>query len=353
MAHERYVGNGTTALTAALVGLGCEARGGLVALPATVCPSVVAAIFASGKRPYFVDIEGESMGLCPERLAAIDAPLAAVVAVHAFGTPCRIGELAQVCRQRGVALIEDCAQAEGATADGQPVGSSGDVAIFSYGAGKILDLGGGGRLVTRDDALAARVDAFAASLPEHADEQAAGDLGHIYKLFYNRCYPQRLEPFRYIFARLFAEAGVRMLGGLATAQRTRIDSARARLDEVVAARRRKHALYAELLASRRELTLLPLRPGAVPWRFDLWLEPPVRERVLRAMLAERRNVSSWYPDITPFLGRDEHPCTPLPVSEWLSGGVLNLWLDEQTDEAEIHATCRRLCELLDGSASRS
>jgi len=76
-----------------------------------------------------------------------------VLALHAFGCPCEIDQLQEICRHRGISLIEDCAHSFGATLGGRQTGSFGEAGFFSFEATKPLNTYGGGMVVTREEAL--------------------------------------------------------------------------------------------------------------------------------------------------------------------------------------------------------
>jgi dTDP-4-amino-4,6-dideoxygalactose transaminase len=343
-AGEHYFANGTTALAVALrVRAG---QGGRIAIPAAVCPNVPAAVLASGNDFVLVDIDGASGGMSPTALVACIGRqgVAGVIAVHAYGNPCDVPGLAAVCRDADLPLIEDCAQAEGAECGGRPVGSFGDVAVFSYGAGKILDLGGGGMTCTADAALAGRIAAAAADLPETPDESAADDLAAIYKFLYNRFFPGRLVDYGDWLRTALFRLGPAMLGRLGGAGPDAVREARATLPRRVARRRAKAARYREALAGQSYLAVPLAVEGAVPWRFNVRLEAGLRDRVLKRMLADGRKVSSWYPSLDYFLGASD--ADELPQARADSLTLLNLWLDDDTGEAEIAETCAEVLRLV-------
>ena len=344
MSQDVFFANGTTALAAALAAVGCHDR--LVAVPAAVCPSVPAAVLASGNRPYLVDIESGTLGLCPDRLDAIGDKIGAVIAVHAYGNPCRMDDIATVARRHGVPVIEDCAQAEGAEQGGVPVGTIGDVAVFSYGAGKILDIGGGGRAVAGDAALGQALADYAHALTCDGDEQAADDLSYLYKVFYNRFFPDRMESYQFILPRVLADAGTRQLGRAKGGLEGRVAHARRGLAVEVRARRAKAQRYRARLEGRTDVELLPQPANAAPWRFNMLLPVARRDDVLKTFLREGRPVSSWYPDLGLFVG-DAFPRTPTPVAGRVGAGIFNLWLDGATDDDAIDDACDALCRLLD------
>ncbi len=132
--------SGTTALTLAIRALAIGPRD-QVAVPSYVCAAVVHAIRAAGARPLVCDIDPSTLVLDPEDVARrATADLRAVIVVHPFGSPVRLEPL----RARGLLVIEDCAQALGARERGEPVGSRGDAAVFSFAPTKLVTCGGPG-----------------------------------------------------------------------------------------------------------------------------------------------------------------------------------------------------------------
>lgn len=123
--------SGTDALILALKALGCE--GGEVVLPAHTALPCYHAVLAAGCTPAFAEVDEATYCLSPESAARMIGPRTrAVLAVHLYGHPCDLPALSALCRERGVALVEDCAQAHGATLGGVRVGSTGDLSAFSF-----------------------------------------------------------------------------------------------------------------------------------------------------------------------------------------------------------------------------
>lgn len=144
--HAIAVSSGSAALFVALATLG--ARGRRVAHPVYVCSAVRHAIRLAGGNPVAIDNSEGSPHADSRAMAAARPDLA--VAVHMYGLPSDTSPLA------GIPFIEDCAQALGARAGGQPIGLAGAVGIFSFYATKLITSGGqGGMLLARDAALAA------------------------------------------------------------------------------------------------------------------------------------------------------------------------------------------------------
>lgn len=161
-AHGVGVANGTDALVLALRALGVGA-GDEVVLPANTFVATAEAVVLAGAVPRFVDVDPRTLLMTAEHVeAALTGRTAAVVAVHLYGQMCDVDALSRVCRRAGVALVEDAAQAHGATWRGRRAGSAGDVACFSFYPGKNLGaLGDGGAVVTDDARLAEAIRSMA------------------------------------------------------------------------------------------------------------------------------------------------------------------------------------------------
>ena len=101
------------------------------------------------------DCEPRTLGMDPTALAeALSPRTRAVIATHLYGVPCRIRELAALCAERGVALVEDCAHSLGASVGGRATGSLGRAGYFSFETSKIVNTLGGGMVTTSDADLA-------------------------------------------------------------------------------------------------------------------------------------------------------------------------------------------------------
>ena len=112
----------------------------------------------AGLRPVFADVDPATFTLDPAALErAITPRTSAVVPTHLYGLPCDMDQIVTIARRHGLAIIEDCAHALGATYRGQPVGTLGDAALFSFQTLKPLNAFGGGMAVVQDPVVAGRV----------------------------------------------------------------------------------------------------------------------------------------------------------------------------------------------------
>jgi dTDP-4-amino-4,6-dideoxygalactose transaminase len=157
--HALAVSSGTAALSIAMGALGIG-PGDEVLMPGLLWVSTVSAVVRAGAIPRLVDIDDTFCMDPGDVLRKIGPHTRAVLCVHIAGAPGRVHEIAEICRARGVALIEDCAQAAGARQNGRAVGCFGDVGIFSFQLNKAITSGEGGVVVCGRDDVFKRVVAM-------------------------------------------------------------------------------------------------------------------------------------------------------------------------------------------------
>ena len=149
--HAIAVANGTVALELALRSLGIG-HGDDVIVPSRTFVASASCVATCGARPVFGDIDRDSQNITAATIeAALTPATRAVIAVHLVGWPCEMNSILELANRKNLLVIEDCAQAQGATYDGQAVGSFGHAAAFSFCQDKVMTTGGeGGMLVTSD-----------------------------------------------------------------------------------------------------------------------------------------------------------------------------------------------------------
>lgn len=293
--HAVALNSGTDALTLCLRALDLS-PGDEVVLPAHTAPPCYHAVLAAGCAPVFADVAADTGLLDPASAAAAVGPRTrAVMAVHLYGLACDLDPLLELCAERGLALVEDCAQAHGATCQGQKVGTFGRLAAFSFYPTKNLGaLGDAGAAACADPALAERL----AMLRQYGErERYRSDL---------------------------AGANSRMDELQAAFLRARL----ARLEQDTATRRELAAAYAAGLAG------LPLTlPAAPPGRehvFHLYVAQTPQRHALAAHLKERGiGTAVHYPipgHQQPLFtsGRAPFRAGALPQAERLGREVLSL-----------------------------
>ena len=171
------VANGTVALELALYALGIGSGDEVIVPSRTFIASASCAVMR-GAKPVLADVDRNSQNLTADTIRPlITSRTKAVIAVHLAGWPCDLDPILGLAREHGLKVVEDCAQCHGATYDGRPVGSLGDVAAFSFCQDKIMTTGGeGGMLTTNDETIWRRAWSFK-------------DHGKNYDTVYNRQHP--------------------------------------------------------------------------------------------------------------------------------------------------------------------
>lgn len=152
--HAISVVNGTVAITVALQAAGVKPGDEVIVPPYTFIATATAAL-AFGAIPVFVDIEEDTLLLDPDKVAgAITPRTKAIIPVHVAGAPANMSRIKEVATEHQLRVIEDAAQAVGASWEGRSVGTIGDLGTFSLQSSKNLNSGEGGIILTNDQELA-------------------------------------------------------------------------------------------------------------------------------------------------------------------------------------------------------
>lgn len=191
--------NGTAALHIALQLVGVDANSEVITQPLSFI-ATCNAISYCGAKPVFIDVDRDTMGLSPESLLAFlkeqteqrdhacynkitGKKISAVLPMHTFGLPCRIDEIADICKQYNIALVEDAAESLGSYFKGKHTGTFGQINAFSFNGNKTITTGGGGMIMTDDEVLAKRAKHITttAKVP-HPFEYVHDEIGYNYRL---------------------------------------------------------------------------------------------------------------------------------------------------------------------------
>ncbi|ALH94708.1 DegT/DnrJ/EryC1/StrS family aminotransferase [Acinetobacter equi] len=145
------VSNGTVALDLALKALGIGAGDDVIVTSRTFLASA-SSIVTAGANPIFADVELDSQNISRRTIEAVLTPnTKAIICVHLAGWMCDMDPIMQLAEEKGLFVIEDCAQAHGAQYKGQPAGSIGHIGAWSFCQDKIMTTGGEGGMVTTND----------------------------------------------------------------------------------------------------------------------------------------------------------------------------------------------------------
>ncbi|MBX0305406.1 DegT/DnrJ/EryC1/StrS family aminotransferase [Haloarcula salinisoli] len=325
--HAVVFNSGTSALVGALEG--CDiGPGDEVIVPSFTFIATANAVEAVGATPVFAEIDRDRYALDPDDVAdRITDSTAAIMPIHYAGIPCRIEALRELARDHDLTLIEDAAEAQGATVNGAPVGTAGDAGVLSFCQNKVITTGEGGAVVTDDDELAARLEQFRSHGRVSGEYFDSADTGEYVSLGFNLRMPD-------------------VVAGIGVAQIERIDD--------IVARRREVATD----LNDRLATLDHVHPPAEPpdgrnvyQLYTVRFDPAIdRDRVIDE-LAERGIASKVYFDpvhLTQYY-RDQYGYTAgeLPRTEAISEQVLSLPMHPSLSRHERDRIVTALEEALD------
>jgi len=293
--------SGTTAIHTALAALGIG-PGDDVIVPAHTFIASATPVLHQRATPVFADVDPDTYCLSPESVAERITPKTkAIVAVHLNGHPADLDALLALAEPRGVAVIEDCAQAHGALYKGRKMGTLGRVGCFSFWEDKIMTTGGeGGAVITEDDALAARMR----RIRHHGEGPVEGERAYYHlELGYN-----------YRMTSMQAATGLVQLR---------------RLDGYLEARRRNAAYLTERLPALAVVEPPAVAPYAVHSYYKYVCRLPEdsldADTFVRAVAAEGVPIQRRYPTPLPrqpvFADYGAPPC---PVADRLAGELLTL-----------------------------
>jgi dTDP-4-amino-4,6-dideoxygalactose transaminase len=271
--HAVAVANGTVALELALYAFGVGAGDEVIVPSRTFIASASCAIMR-GATAVLADVDRCSQNLTVDKILSLLTPRTkAIIAVHLAGWPCDMDSIMDLSRSRGLKVIEDCAQAHGATYHGRPVGSFGDAAAFSFCQDKIMTTGGeGGMLTTNDPLIWQRAWSFK-------------DHGKSYDAVYRRIHPPGFRWLHESFGTNWRLTEMQSAIG-----RVQL----AKLQKWVEARRRNAEILSRGLSSIRALrvTKLPEGIGHSYYKFYAFVSPEklqegwTRDRIMSAVQAE-------------------------------------------------------------------
>ncbi|MEG3631634.1 DegT/DnrJ/EryC1/StrS family aminotransferase [Streptomyces poriticola] len=322
--HVLFINSATSGLflAAELLGLG---PGDDVVMPSASFVAAGNAVASTGARPVFCDVDERTMNPTAAHIEqALTPDTKAVLVLHYGGLPGEIAAIAQLCRERGIQLIEDAACAVSSSVDGTACGTFGDVAMWSFDAMKVLVTGDGGMLYVRDTELALRAKRLAYHGLEQSSGFTAAKVSH-------RWWELNVKDF-----------GRRIVGNDLTAAIGLVQLAR--LPELITRRRTNSELYDQLLTDTHGVLLPPQTPkGHTSSHYFYWiqLDPTIRDHVAADLLKEGIYTTFRYPPLhkIPAYGPG-HP--ELPGTEKSSENTLLLPQHPGLDTNDIHTIATAL-----------
>lgn len=298
------VASGTDALFLALKACGIGKGDEVITTPFTFIATAEAIVYVQAK-PVFVDISPHTFNIAVDRLEEkISARTKAIIPVHLFGHPAEMDPILYCAEKYGLKIIEDCAQAFGASDHGRKVGTMGDCGCFSFFPSKNLGgYGDGGMVITSDEGVAERIK----MLRNHGSKKRYEH----HTIGYN----SRLDEMQAAILRV----KLRRIDNFNNARRRHADAYRASI--------------------RRDGIILPVElPGFEHVYHQFTLRSPQRDRIMIALQENGIASAIYYPIPLhlqePFLKR-KGAAWSLPQSEACAAEVLSLPIFPELTEAEI------------------
>jgi perosamine synthetase len=278
-----------------------------------------------GAKPIFVDIDPQTWNIDANRIeAAITSKTKAILPVDVFGTVADMDPIREIARRHRLRVIEDSCEALGSRYRGRPAGSLGDAGVFGFYPNKQITTGEGGMVVTDDAELAD----LCRSLRNQGRGTEGGWLTH-----------QRMG-YNYRLSDIHCALGIVQLS---------------RLEEIMAVRRRIHALYRERLIEERRLTLQKVQPDVeASWfvfvvRLSDRYEAHDRDRILHTLRERGIGCSNYFAPIhlQPFyVERFGYKPGDFPICEAVAARTIALPFHHELIEADVDAICKELARAL-------
>ena len=310
--------NGTVALHLALVALGVCANDEVI-VPTLTFVATPNAVTYCGALPVFVDSEPNTWNIDSEQVESKITPRTkGIIAVHLYGHPADMSRLREIANRHNLFLLEDAAEAHGATCDGKMIGSIGTAAAFSFYANKIITTGEGGMVLTDDDALAKKLRLLRG---QGMDPE--------------RRYWHPVVGYNYRMMNLPAAIGLAQLE---------------KINIQLKARKRIAELYQNRLRPISGITLQTEQIWArhVFWMFSIILDPTLwldRDSVIETLSNQGIETRPlFYPAHTFPPYKNSTICEKFPIAESLSANGISLPTWAGLSENDIDDVCRALLE---------
>ena len=319
--HAVVVNNGTSALVATLMAHGIGA-GDEVLVPALTYMATINSVLAVGARPVLVDCDRETFNVTVELMRKKVTPRTkAIMPVDVYGMPIDIHAFQQFSRERGLVLIEDAAEAIGATYKGRPIGSFGHTAIFSFHMAKLCAAVEGGCIVTNDAEIAARCRAIRHHGTQDADRHN------------------------------FFGLNFRTTDLLSAIGRVQLKKLKGNLEH----RSELAAIYANELRNYVTLQMVPDYVTRHPWMiFGVLVDAPRRDEILRELQANGIDARICWPVPTNEISHRELVRTEaLPAAEEIASRVIALPIGNGLPAEDVRRVCAALKNALEDDRSGS
>lgn len=325
------VGRGAIAIFLALSTI--TKKSGKVIVPANICYAAIFPVIYAELTPVFCDVDCLTGNVFLDDIVdAYSNEVVAVIIPHMYGNPVSdLPLIAEFCKERNIILIEDCASMMGGGAENYVPGTLGDYVIYSTGYSKTVDIGYGGLLFSSKHSLF-KLEELEYKLPNYKEQlekewsifskmyriiRSEGENASISKAFYSILPDTCRELFLYNISE--------------TKKQSIVDSIY-KLDDVIKVRRYAYQMYNNKLENIK-LQHYNYNLGAVPWRYNLFVNKENRQDFIQYCLNKKLPISDWYPCVASMFGIDKI----FPKALWHEQHIVNFPL--LITEREIHSIC--------------
>ncbi|SES95972.1 DegT/DnrJ/EryC1/StrS aminotransferase family protein [Methanococcoides vulcani] len=319
--------SGTSAQHAAMLAYGIK-EGDEVIVPSFTFISTANTPFFVGAKPVFADIEDRTFGLDPDSvLENISSKTKAIMPIHYGGCPCKIKELREIAEDHGLILIEDAAEALGASIENKKVGTFGDTAMLSFCQNKIITTGEGGALVTDSEEICQKLKLIRshgrADNSQYFSSTASMDyvsLGYNFRM-----------------SSITASLGISQINKI----------------DIIIEKRKKNAAYltARLKQELKDKVITPNAPDSYEHVYQLYTILADNRDELKDYLADKGIMTKVYFEpvhLTHFYGHVLGYDCKLPLTEELAKKVLTLPMHPYLTSDEIDTIVREITNFYEG-----
>jgi len=332
--HALLTGSATASIYLALKALGIS---GKVGIPNNVCINIPIAIKMSGCASIqYIDVSEDDWNIDITDLEKYINSIDVLILVHSFGVVSRqLTKICELCQKHNVPIIEDCATAQGSkTVNGQPIGQFGEVSVFSFGSGKIIDIEHGGAILTNNKSLFNEIVRQNNTLPPYIsrNKEIVSALGQLHTQLYNKYYFEgkfalgkdeflkklkSITPyFLYQFDDKYSEILSKHLSNL---------------DKNLSHRLKIVELFKSYLRGCDEIEIIEHPINTTYWRLNLRVKKN-RDDLFKFLLSKKYKVSSWYPPTNVLFENIENQTTNCQI---IGDSIINLWINQEADESYV------------------
>lgn len=339
--HVILMPSGTIAITASLQVLLARGKDEVLS-PSLVCRNVPLAVQMAGKKPVFLEVRSDTFNIDEDGIEnRIGQRTGAIIAVYLFGLPCNITKISEIAKRRGILLIEDVAQALGASYREKKVGTLGDIGILSFN-NKVIDACGGGAIVTDNDDFSHRISCYRDS---HFSLTRKGFLRHLLRAWIVSQHPRLIPAIEKLLPHK-AKTDSAICLHLSTL--LLLHSLLSKIDFIVSRRRENSQWYNNYLKSPHiekpsrdtiahsacNFYTIQLKSDRLAEQKELIIAELIRHGICAQTIVQGNH-------------REFAPGVSLPVTEELSRSILSLPTDPNIGEAEIKYASSLIDQVLD------